>query len=131
MKRRIAISGEKRFQEHIQPLRRSVERALYFLGKDDASLEIFLVGKRVMDKNVLAFPAVKGFPRPDMKKPFLGEVYVNPEYIRRAGESLEYMAVHGILHLLGYVHKRTRDRIRMERTEEKVLKFLRESASTR
>jgi Predicted metal-dependent hydrolase len=124
----VIVEGEKRFKVHVQPLRRWVKRTLYFLGKD-ASVLIFLVGKGTMDKNVLAFPAIKGFPRPDLPKPFLGEVYVNPDYIKAHGESLEYMVIHGILHLLGYVHERTRDRIRMERTEERILKFLRKGVS--
>ena len=77
-----------------------------------------------MRKNVLAFPAVLGFPDPDVPSPFLGEIYLNPDCIEEQDESLEYMALHGILHLLGYDHTRTHDRIRMERKERTVLKQL-------
>ncbi len=85
------------------------------------SLAVFLVTGSVMDKNVLAFPSPKGFPRPDTKSEPLGEIFLNPDYIKSRGEDLFYMLCHGFLHLLGYNHRRRRDTIKMERKERNLL----------
>jgi len=123
MKGRILIEGNNRLLKHRRRLGTLARRTLLFLKKD-ASLDIFLVGNNLMKKNVLAFRAILGFPRPDVPRPYLGEIYLNPDYIHAHGESLEYMALHGILHLLGYDHVKTHDRIRMERKEQFLLKKL-------
>ena len=128
LRNRVVVGGEMRFRAWHKPLRELAYHTLRFLTSR-GSLALFLVQDDVMKKNVLAFPSVEGFPRPAMPNPFLGEVYVNPDYVRRHGESLDYMVIHGVLHLAGYVHETTRDRIRMERIEEKILKFLRSRTS--
>ena len=83
-----------------------------------------MVGKEFMNKNVLAFPTPKSFPRPDINRKPLGEIYLNPQYIKENGEDLIFMFIHGFLHLLGYDHKRRNDRIRMEKKETELLKSL-------
>ena len=87
-------------------------------------LEIALVNSRTMPKNVLAFPARPGFPRPDIKQKSLGEIYLNPAIIKKQGWDFRYMLIHGFLHLLGYDHKKERDRINMERLEQKLFSEL-------
>ncbi len=77
-----------------------------------------------MNRNVLAFPAPKRFPRPDTPGKFLGEIYLNPGYIEEHGENLHYMLVHGFLHLLGYDHIAKGARIVMERRERVLMKKL-------
>ena len=81
-----------------------------FLGKNRAT-------------NVLSFEADPLLPRPDIKKNtrYLGEIFLAPEYIRARGESLPFLLIHGFLHLLGYTHKGKRDRIKMEKLENKLL----------
>ena len=84
-------------------------------------LEIFLVGNRQMKKNVLSYVGkeVRGkFLRPDLKEKSLGEIYLNPFYIKKNKESLLFMLFHGLLHIAGYDHKRKNDRIKMERKEK-------------
>lgn len=88
------------------------------------ALEIFIVGDEQMPKNVLAFPADASFPRPDLKQPSLGEIYLNPSYITAHGENFEYMLIHGFLHLLGYDHIQKSDRMVMEAQEQKLLRAL-------
>jgi rRNA maturation RNase YbeY len=88
----------------------------------DGAVAVFLVDDSFMEKNVLAFPAPKNFPRPDLVGRPLGEIYLNPRFIARAGDSLEYMLIHGFLHLLGYDHERERDRIAMERYERRLMR---------
>ena len=80
------------------------------------------MGKEFMNKNVLAFPAPKDFPRPDIKSKPLGEIYLNPQYIKENGENFIFMLIHGFLHLLGYDHQKRNDRIRMEKKERELLK---------
>lgn len=88
------------------------------------TLEIFIVSDSEVPKNVLAFPADLSFPRPDLAKPALGEIYLNPTYIAAHGENFEYMLIHGFLHLLGYDHIQKNDRMVMEAQEQKLLRAL-------
>ena len=70
--------------------------------------------------NILAFPAPKDFPRPDIKGQFLGELYLNPEYIKSHHEDIDRMVIHGFLHLLGYDHDSKSDRIIMKSREQEL-----------
>jgi probable rRNA maturation factor len=85
-------------------------------------IDLFIVGNKLMPKNVLSYPADPKFPRPDLHEPWLGEIYINPIYIKEHDENLVYMLAHGMLHLLGYDHIRSRDRMKMERKEKELLK---------
>lgn len=109
---------DKRYRKLVKPVRNSAARLLKIANKRNFALDIYLVPKRLMWKNVLAYPAPKSVPRPDLggEKP-LGEIYLNPDYIRKHGGDLTLMLVHGFAHLLGYDHKRKNDRIRMEKKE--------------
>lgn len=110
-------------RRYLQPTRTLAKKLMKRFRPGTFNLEIYLVGNDFMNKNVLAFPAVKGFPRPDLKgqKP-LGELYLNPTYIKKHGEHFGYMVIHGFLHLIGYDHVLKRDRIVMERLEERLLR---------
>ena len=110
---------------HLERRIRLVARGLLRLtGKEKAALGVYLVNDRTMVKNVLAFPAPKQFPYPNLPGTYLGEVYVNPDYIEKNGENLDYMLVHGYLHLLGYVHEKKDARITMERRERALMRKL-------
>ena len=92
-------------------------------------VEVYLVDDSFMSQNVLAFPAPKNFPRPDLPgkiKP-LGEIYLNPKQIRREGGQLTSMLIHGFLHLLGYDHKKKSDRIEMEKKEKQLWRQIKSS----
>lgn len=84
-------------------------------------VEISLVGDKTMKKNVYSYPAQQGFPQPGTKGKPLGEIYLNPIQIKREGEKIEFMLIHGFLHLLGYDHMKKDDTIVMERLETKLL----------
>ncbi|MDP3881242.1 MAG: rRNA maturation RNAse YbeY [bacterium] len=90
--------------------------------KADFYLEIYLVNSKTLAKNVYAYEFPKGFPSPQTKATALGEIYLNPKIIKEQGYSLNYMAIHGFLHLLGYEHKAKSDTIAMEMLEQKLLK---------
>lgn len=123
-------SLESRFRRLERPFRRLIQRAARFLGLRAISLELYLVGDRTMRSNVLAYPAHPDFPRPDRRGKYIGEIIVNPDYIRRRGESLPRMVIHGFLHLAGYDHVRRSDRIKMEREEQRILAHVLENPKT-
>ncbi len=112
------------------------EAVLRFLGREDASVAVWMVGDRVMrslnrrfrgkhsSTNVLAFPTPSEFPRVPEEPWNLGEVYLNPTYISEHGENIEYLLVHGILHLVGFDHEEKDGRIKMERLEQKILSWV-------
>lgn len=126
------LSLDKRLAGCEKDIRRSAERALAFLKKSDREVEIYLVGKsrmkslhkrfRSKDKptNVLAFPRPAEFPESKL----LGEIYLCPPYIKERGEDMEYLLVHGLLHLIGFSHGKRRDTMEMEKTECKLLTWL-------
>ena len=115
-------------------LTRIMGRALRYLKKPESYLEAYLVTDRFIrdlnkrfkksDKvtNVLAFP-FKDFPQYPQKH-YLGEVYLAPDYVKKTGNSLEHLVIHGLLHLLGYTHEKKRDRIRMEKLEKKLMQLI-------
>ena len=87
-------------------------------------IDVFLIDSETMRKlnrkyrkknkatNVLSFASPLNFPTDT-----LGEIYLDPKYIEKKKEDLVFMLVHGVLHILGYDHVRTRDRMVMERKE--------------
>lgn len=120
----LVESWSKEFNKFVPKIRRTAIKVGRFLGLKNSYLEIYLVADAFMKKNVLAFPAPKNFPRPDIPGKTLGEIYLNPDYIKRNSENLLYMVIHGFLHLLGYDHKKEGDRIRMEKMEQKLLRLI-------
>ena len=130
------ISLSRRFRK----VERGIEDAARFfletLDKNNARVEIYLVSDKKMrlinhqyrDKdsstNVLAFEMPSNFPNTDSKFESLGEIYLSPTYIKKHGEDINHMLLHGILHLLGFNHENKSDRIKMEEVEEKLIKWL-------
>ena len=52
-----------------------------------------------------------------------GEIFLNINLLAQAGEkNLPYLFLHGMLHLKGYDHKKTKDAKKMEKLEKKILK---------
>ncbi len=110
------------------------EKLLKFLGKDKAAVAVFLADDAIMRRlnraflgrnsstNVLSFPA-PNFPKV-IRRDFLGEIYLNPTYIRKRKEDMIFMMIHGLLHLLGYNHEAKSDRMKMEKMEIKLLSWL-------
>src|SRR3989344_743728 len=61
--------------------------------------------------DVLSFSEPSGFPHQESKTKPLGEVYLNYELLKNDIPRLSFLAIHGLLHLLGYRHHRRRDMI--------------------
>lgn len=114
-----------------------VKEVLAYFHKKDSYAEVNLVTSLQMRKlnleyrgkdkttNVLSFSYPSWFPRISKDSPrLLGEVYLDAEFIKKRGESIDYLLIHGLLHLLGLDHGRYDDRIKMERMEKRILKWL-------
>lgn len=134
----IAVScGLQRFAGKGAAVRRVLAGALRKLKIKNVSVEAFLVSDAAMravnaharglrrPATVLSFKAPPRFPRPEVPRGgrYLGEIYLAPDHIRANGGSTSSLAVHGLLHLLGYTHDRHRDTIEMERKEQELLKL--------
>ncbi|MDO8515873.1 MAG: rRNA maturation RNase YbeY [bacterium] len=83
--------------------------------------------KRESQINVLAFPEPTEFPHPETRVLPMGDIYVNREMARlearRAGDDRELLTrwlIHGFLHLQGFRHYMERDRMKMEREENRL-----------
>jgi probable rRNA maturation factor len=100
-----------------------------------ASVDVFLISRsqmRAMNRRflrrdrpttVLSFGATLGFPAP-RQRISLGEVYLAPDVIAERRMDIRELALHGLLHLLGYTHDGKRDTIEMEAREQKLLRTL-------
>lgn len=120
-------------------LARVADKILKTLRVRNAALDITLLDDRSMgalkarfikkrtEPNVLAFPEPAYFPHPETKKRYLGEIYLNRDILRRSPERAKALLLHGVLHLLGYDHKKKTDIAKMERLEEKILERLQPS----
>ncbi len=107
------------------PYQKIAERILRRIGRalsiGNRSVAVYVVTDSFMKKNVLAFPAPKDFPRPDLGGTCdLGEIYINPMYIARQGEDFTGMLIHGFLHLWGYDHHTKYDTLAMEKKEKEL-----------
>ena len=117
-------------------VRRLADKILKALNVRGATMDIFLLDTksitklkaRFMEKktepNVLSFPEPAYFPHPETKKKYLGEIYVNRDILKRSPERANALLLHGVLHLLGYDHKKKADIVKMEALEVKILKKL-------
>lgn len=130
------ISLDKRFDS----LSRGINDAAYFfleaLDKKNTHTEIYLVNNKQMRKlnneyrgddvatNVLSFTAPKNFPNPGSALAHAGEIYISPTYVSSHGEDMNYLLLHGILHLFGFNHENKSDRIKMEKLEGKIIQWL-------
>ncbi|MCX6718128.1 MAG: rRNA maturation RNase YbeY [Candidatus Staskawiczbacteria bacterium] len=59
------------------------------------------------------------------EKDYLGEIVICPEVVKEKKEKIMEVFVHGILHLCGYDHEKSRaEEIKMQEKEEKYLEIL-------
>ncbi|HMB17411.1 MAG TPA: rRNA maturation RNase YbeY [Candidatus Paceibacterota bacterium] len=130
----VDVVSDKKFSDLRDNLEKRIINVLDYLGKDDVLVEIALVSndrmalinKKSRDKKgtttVLSFE--DDSPQPKGKLLRLGEIYLAPDFIESKEMSLVRVAVHGLLHLLGYTHNREDDTIKMESVEDKIFDYL-------
>lgn len=136
MNRINIFSTEKKFKKEERKIKNLANKVLFFLKKNNLSVDFFLVSKkeirrinknfRKKDKetNVLSFEEPKNFIKPKNKFKKIGEVYLSPDFIKENNQDMNLMVIHGILHLLGYDHIKTKDRVKMEKIEKNLLSFV-------
>jgi len=99
------LSGENRRTENI---------SLALVGKK----EIKKINKKFRKKDKAT--DVLSFELKD--KNLLGEIIICPEVVKEKGEKIEEVFIHGILHLLGYDHEKSKSQAEeMEKRQEKYL----------
>lgn len=130
---------DARYKAMAQSAKQIAEKAGKALRLTDAHCEVYIVDDARMeslalevrhahhtDINVLAFPAIKGFPRPDLgDMRDVGEIYINPGYIIKKKKNFSFMLIHGLLHLAGYDHKAKHDTLAMQAKEKELMRILR------
>lgn len=134
---RIAVTAlDKKFGPEAKKISALARKFFLAFKKSGLAADIYLVGNRTMRKlnrvyrkkdkptNVLSFLEPKGFVNAPSRYRFLGEVYLGPDFIKSHGQNINLMAVHGLLHLVGYDHKTAKERKAMEKRERLVLNRL-------
>jgi probable rRNA maturation factor len=140
MEKRWAMSSKKSLAKKQQrprqeaKLYRLAAKILATLKVRGVTLDIFLLPdrkiatlkarfiKKKTEPNVLAFPNPQHFPHPGTKKRHLGEIYLNADILNDEPDRTAPLLLHGLLHLLGYDHKKRVDTKKMEGLESKILK---------
>jgi probable rRNA maturation factor len=114
-------------------LARLAQKILKTLKIRGAALDIILLNntqmatlkarfiKKKTEPNVLSFPEPAHFPHPETKKRYLGEIYLNRDILKQSPDRAKALLLHGVLHLLGYDHKKKADIVKMEGLEKKIL----------
>lgn len=122
--------------EVLRKLNKSAKKISRILGIEGAKIDIFLADDELMralkkrffrkekSADVLSFSEPKGFPHPEAKEKYLGEIYLNWGMHRKNPERTTYLLAHGVLHLLGYDHFKKNDIIKMERKEKELMRKL-------
>jgi len=141
------FSAGKKFQKYESLIKKQAGKIAKVLKIKNSAIDIFLtsnsqmrsINKKFRGKNkptnILSFVEPKKFPHPELKsgknsgKNFIGEIYLNINKVSDFTGSKKYLKldellVHGLLHLLGYIHNTKNDRMKMEKKEEAILKKL-------
>ena len=117
-------------------LERTIEAALKQQGVKNAELALMVTGDAKLAKLNAEFlgetHATDVLSFPSGEKPYLGDIAISLPRARaqaKAGghklaEELQLLAVHGVLHLLGYDHAKPAEKKRMWAAQEKILNKL-------
>jgi probable rRNA maturation factor len=131
----VDIVSDDEFSGLTSELKENILKTLLYLEKDKVSIDIALVSNEKMAKinedsrdkkgptTVLSFEN-NNFPQRKDNIQVLGEIYLAPNVIKEKGMNVFKVAIHGLLHLLGYTHKDQNDIIEMETLEDEIFEYL-------
>jgi len=125
--------SKKIFLEILNQLKKNV--------KASGSISLALVGVSEIHKlnknyrhkdkvtDVLSFPTFEGERVPGGVMGELGDIVISPAVVKKKfgreyGRRLRHLFLHGTLHLLGYDHQKNEEAKKMEKLEEKILKYV-------
>ena len=114
-----------------------VRKIMELLEINNSMVEITFISQEEMRKinkkyrnkdkstNVLSFQFEDFSMKNDNKKK-LGEIFISNGYINEHKQDIEYILLHGILHLIGFDHIKIHDRIKMEAMEMELVNLLKQ-----
>jgi len=136
---------QKKITLNRRQIRSSIVRLLKRLGLEDRELSLLLVDNeeirefnrlylgRDYPTNVISFAMSEG-AYGDVNPQLLGDIVISVEKARSEGEesgaslkeSLDFLIIHGLLHLLGYDHETgdTEEALRMQEKENELFLYL-------
>ena len=123
--KKLAAQAERFMKQLKTPKVRGATLDIFLLPHAEIKVLKARFFKKQTEPNVLSFPEPIRFPHPEIRagKKYLGEIYLNKDILKRSPERGAALLLHGILHLLGYDHKKKADAEKMERAEKKILKI--------
>lgn len=126
----VRRSAKGKIKKRIQ---RTALKILKILGKNNVSAEIYLIDSQKMrflnkkfrgknkTTNILSFKEPRNFIFPPSTFRKIGEIYIK---FPTTDYPINYLLIHGLLHLFGYTHYRKSDKIRMEKLENWIIREL-------
>ena len=128
----IIRSLDRRLSRYEKPLRKTTEGFFKFhnIYKE---VDIYIVNSSQIRKLNLKYRgvdkptdvlAIEDPKFPGVKRDSLGEIYLNPSYLKSKPYDIHYILIHGLLHLLGFTHQKKSDNMKMEKREKEILKWL-------
>ncbi len=130
------IVANKKFNSDKKNISAVARRVFLLLKKDGYRVDFYLVDDDFIKKlnrvyrgknkttNVLSFCEPKDFISAPSKLKYLGEIYINPDFIVKNNQDNKLMVVHGVLHLFGYDHEYLKERLKMEKKESDLLRMI-------
>ncbi|MDD3098221.1 MAG: rRNA maturation RNase YbeY [Candidatus Pacebacteria bacterium] len=119
----LVVLGEKK----------KVNLSLIFIDAQDSKrLNNYWRNKNIV-ASVLSFPFHQSFPvKIKEKEKVLGDIFLCPEKIENQAREFKILlpsfytkiVIHSLLHLYGYTHEKEKDSKKMERLENKILRFI-------
>lgn len=119
-----SIISEKKF------LSKNIEISVLLTNTKKMTSLNYKYRNKKKDTDILSFPSEKpNFYKKKLKQKniYLGDLALSFNYIKKQKiefeEYLKKMLVHGFLHLIGYDHNNEKNFLKMEKTQNKILKL--------